>query len=132
MSIKATRLLAGLIDHTIIVFLISIIDSFFYSKVDTEAIFFSIFIRESIEYFILCTCKDLIFKNASIGKRVFGLIVIKEDDRYSLQVRDLLIRNVLLLPLLAIEILLIIIDNKRIGDVISKTKVVQKLQEDNM
>lgn len=66
--------------------------------------------------------KDCVFKSASIGKRIFKLTIIKTNGT-KLTLGDLIKRNIPLVVLLPVEVLSIIIHNKRIGDAWAKTAV---------
>lgn len=122
MSINAKRLIAGFIDFYIICFImiISSYTIFFRAKYLSFYQSLAFFILT----FILVLIKDKVFGNASIGKRILKIKVIKENGE-KLTVLTSVKRNlsILLLPL---EILLIITDNKRLGDMWAKTTVVER------
>lgn len=117
---KIKRLLAMLIDY-IIAIIISMIISIIVSR---GRIPFNIDFYMYLGW-ILFTLKDIVFKNYSIGKKKFGLeIKTEKNDIPNLAI--ILLRNVSLI-LLPIEIVLIILFNKRFGDIIFKTKIVEKV-----
>jgi len=64
-----------------------------------------------------------VFKNASIGKRIFKIKVAKTDGT-KLMVVDIIKRNVSIIILLPLEIFFTIINDTRIGDIWSNTCVI--------
>lgn len=78
---------------------------------------------EVIIILILFSIKDLIFKNQSIGKKIMKLeIVNKENEKPNKLI--LICRN-LTLYIWPLEIILLLIFNKRIGDILFNTQVVE-------
>ena len=78
---------------------------------------------EGIIILVSFSMKDLIFKNQSIGKKIMKLeIVNKENEKPNKLI--LICRNltVFIWPL---EIILLLIFNKRIGDILFNTQVVE-------
>lgn len=73
---------------------------------------------------ILTIFKDVVFKNASIGKKIMKIEIRKEDDKIP-PISTVILRNltVIIWPL---ECLLIVMRKKRIGDIICGTKVAEK------
>lgn len=63
------------------------------------------------------------FKNTSIGKQIFKLKVAKTDGT-NLMIVDVIKRNIPIIILLPVEALLLIINNRRIGDIWAKTSIV--------
>lgn len=125
MKIKLKRLVAGYIDFIICCLLGTSI-----SKVITlrnnnfTFISVSIYAISTIIFIIL---KDIVFKNASIGKWLFKLEIVKTDET-KLRFVDIIKRNVLYIILIPLEVLLLIIHDKRIGDLLAKTLVVSKIR----
>ena len=72
---------------------------------------------------VLVVSKDFVFKNASVGKRIFNLRVVKEDGTKFTLV-DAIKRTLPFILLLPIECVMLISRNKRIGDTWAKTSVV--------
>lgn len=68
--------------------------------------------------------KDFIFKNQSIGKRIVGIEIVFIDGSIPKH-KDLFIRNVFWLFNI-VEIFMLIIARKRLGEIVSKTCVVEK------
>ena len=73
-------------------------------------------------FFILLLTKDCIFKNASIGKLIFKLKVVKNNGT-NLMFLDVVKRNLTLTILLPLELALIVLNDCRIGDIWTKTHV---------
>lgn len=68
--------------------------------------------------------KDLIFKNASIGKKIMNLQVVTKDNNKP-NVIALILRNIFICYIYPISFILILIFNKSLGDFVFKTKVVE-------
>ena len=68
--------------------------------------------------------KDLVFRNASIGKRALNLEILKSDNTVP-SISTLILRNIFVL-LWPIDAILILANKRKIGDIIFKTKVVEK------
>jgi hypothetical protein len=75
-------------------------------------------------FYLLFVFKDSLFKNASIGKKIMHIKVISLKGKFGF--KAMLIRGSTFL-MMAIELLLIILENKRIGDVWAKTAVVEDI-----
>jgi len=118
---KVKRLVAAYID-LIVVTAISMLMILIYSKFDLFKVFYY-FNEYLIIAVILYICKDLIFKNKSIGKRAVGIQVLKEDGSIPSSL-ELILRNVLAF-VWPIEVILIIIQNKKIEDMIFKTIITE-------
>ena len=127
MDYKFQRLLAAAVDFYIIC-AVGTLMTYIITSGETKAItlFIHMFICEA-----LMLVKDLPFKNASIGKRIFGLKIVKTDDT-ELKATDLLKRNVPPILLLPIELQLLIFSKERIGDNWAKTKVVRAKSSANL
>lgn len=69
----------------------------------------------------LMLIKDLIFKNQSIGKRIFHLKIVKNNNQLP-KLFDLILRNITL-PIWPIEFIMLLIFKRRIGEYITGTKV---------
>ena len=121
MNDKIKRILAAIIDFCILCFLSSVfICVFTLGKFSITP--FSIIMYLTV-FFLLLLFKDFTFKNTSIGKRIFKLKVTKTDGT-KLMVIDGIKRNIPIIVLLPVETLLLIINNRRIGDVWAKTSIV--------
>jgi len=120
-KIRIKRLLSGYIDLILIIVIANLIvwilsGNLFYS---TEF--------EYILYFLATIgilTKDLIFRNKSIGKKILGLEV-KNNDNTTSSILKIILRNITYV-FWPIEGLIVLISNKRIGDIVFKTKVVEK------
>lgn len=121
MNDKIKRILAAIIDFYIICFLSSaFIGVFTLGEFNVTPI--SIIMYLSI-YLLLLLFKDFAFKKASIGKRIFKLKVVKTDGT-NLMISDVIKRSIPIIIILPVEVLLLIIYNRRIGDIWAKTSIV--------
>lgn len=119
MSKKAKRLVAAFIDFYLILFIALLVVSILSSgrlhiSTVTVCAFLLTFLFASI-------FRDLVFKNASIGKKLFKLQILRNNGAKA-TFSDILKRN---LPLVVfpLELLLILFKNQRLGDLFSKTIV---------
>ena len=84
-----------------------------------------------ISIFAFAIFKDKVFKNASIGKRIFRICIYQNGVR-SLSIFACIKRTITLL-ILPIEIIFIVTNNKRIGDIWASTYVCnERLADDFM
>lgn len=121
MQIKLKRLLAAFIDFCIVCFIATLL-VYFVTLGKANISFLSL----STYFLSVCALviyKDNLFGNASLGKRILKIKVIKENGD-KITVLTSVKRN-LLIVLLPLEVLLIITDNKRLGDMWAKTIVVE-------
>ena len=121
MNDKIKRILAAIIDFYIICFLSSAFICIF-TLGEFSITPFSIIVYLTISLLLLLF-KDFMFKNTSIGKRIFKLKVAKTDGT-NLMIVDVIKRNIPIIILLPVEALLLIINNRRIGDILAKTSIV--------
>lgn len=121
MNDKIKRILAAIIDFYIICFLSSAFICVF-TLGEFSITPFSIIAYLTISLLFLLF-KDFMFKNTSIGKRIFKLKVAKTDGT-NLMIVDVIKRNIPIIILLPVEALLLIINNRRIGDIWAKTSIV--------
>ena len=123
MNDKIKRILAAIIDFYIICFLSSaFIGVFTLGKFTITP--FSVTVYLTI-FLLLLLFKDFSFKNTSIGKRIFKLKITKTNGT-ELRLVDIIKRNVPIIILLPVEALLLIISNRRIGDIWAKTSIVYR------
>lgn len=120
MDNRIKRILAAIIDFYIICFL----SAFFIciitlGKFDVSPLTITIYLIFS---FLTLLIKDFIFKNASIGKRIFKLKVMKTDNT-KVTILDVIKRTLPIVVLLPIEVFLLIFNDRRIGDIWAKTLV---------
>ena len=121
MNDKIKRILAAIIDFYIICFLSSaFICVFTLGEFSITPFFIIVYLTISL---LLLLFKDFMFKNTSIGKRIFKLKVAKTDGT-NLMIVDVIKRNIPVIILLPVEALLLIINNRRIGDIWAKTSIV--------
>lgn len=121
MNDKIKRILAAIIDFYIICFFSSAFICVF-TLGEFSITPFSIIAYLTISLLLLLF-KDFVFKYASIGKRIFKLKVAKTDGT-NLMIVDVIKRNIPIIILLPVEALLLIINNRRIGDIWAKTSIV--------
>ena len=123
MKNKLKRLLAGFIDFYIsCLFGTVIFDIVTLGENKYTVVSVSIYTISTLAFLLL---KDSVFKNASIGKRIFKLEIVKKD-KTKLTIMDVIKRNVPIVILWPIEVILVIVDNRRIGDSWAKTSIVHK------
>lgn len=121
MNDKIKRILAAIIEFYIICFLSSaFICVFTLGEFSITPFFIIVYLTISL---LLLLFKDFMFKNTSIGKRIFKLKVAKTDGT-NLMIVDVIKRNIPIIFLLPVEALLLIINNRRIGDIWAKTSIV--------
>jgi len=118
MNVKLKRVFAAIIDFYIICFLSSA-SICLLTLGDFSITLFSITTYLVISLLLLLF-KDLAFKNTSIGKLIFKLKVAKTDGT-KLIIVDVIKRNLLIIILLPIEVFLLLINDRRIGDIWAKT-----------
>lgn len=120
------RLLASLIDYNIVLFIIQVPQMIILYLVGKD--FFYMFDElmnlNIIFSFLLMLCKDLVFKNASVGKRIMGLEIINKNGNIPSSI-VIILRNITIV-IWPIEILLLIIFKRRVGDFIFNTTVCKK------
>lgn len=124
MSISIKRLLAGIIDFYIICFISSLLVLIVtLGEMNISIISVLSFL---LSFFIMIIFKDVVWKNASIGKKIFKLIVVNNESTETSNNMIVHIKRNVTLLLLPIEVILIIVNNRRIGDIFANTSVIQK------
>lgn len=118
MTIRSKRILAGLIDHAVCCIIGTIIGkavlSLTHMQILTEIVYY-------IVYVVSLSLKDIIYINASIGKRLFDLKIVTNDShKIGLMIH---LKRALPMLIIPLEIFLIIANGKRIGDIWAKTIV---------
>ncbi len=123
MNDKFKRLLAGLVDFYI---------SCLFGTVVVEVVTlgsgkftFALAVIYAASVLASLALKDYVFKNASVGKRIFKLIIVKTDGT-KLMTIDVIKRNIPFTFLWPVEVLLFVFNNERIGDSWAKTTVVSE------
>lgn len=120
MNVKYKRLLAGLIDFYIIAFASGINASIFDIKGTKIEMILNIVVFY-ISFLVLGTFRDIVFNNASLGKRIMRIKIVpleKESINFAMR-----IKRAITLVLVPVEIILILNSNKRLGDYWAKTDV---------
>lgn len=119
MQLKIKRLCATLIDHIIILqctTLPYIMISFIIQSDLLDLISWIIFL-------LLYIIKDLLFKNQSIGKKIFNLYVVDKNNNKPSSIK-LVLRNILIL-LWELDVILILLFGCKLCDFIFQTKVIE-------
>ncbi len=131
MSLKSKRVVAAMLDHyfcvTLVVIIFGIIGAVArdvfnlnikeMASIITTAVYF---VGVLAFYFL----KDLLFKNASLGKRIMKLEIVKKDGTQFTFVDC--VKRMLPVALCVIEIYLLFSNDERLGDSWAKTAVVEK------
>ena len=118
---KTKRIFASIIDFYIICFLSScVVGVCTLGELNITPFSLTMYL---LSYLLFLVFRDLAFKNASIGKRIFKLKVIKTDGT-DLMIGDIIKRNIPIVILVPVEVFLIAVDNRRLGDIWAKTTVV--------
>lgn len=127
--VKLRRIIAFLIDYYILL-MAGFIVAFIIKSIGT--IFEINFMMNSLNFLINKIAmpiailglfvKDLVFKNYSIGKKLMNL-EIRSLNNNSLSIFQLIARNLFYI-VWPLEVLILIIIGKRLGDIIFKTEVV--------
>ena len=74
---------------------------------------------------ILFLIKDFIFRNASIGMKMFNICIVSQLDNGKPQIWQLLLRNIFLVFLWPVEYYFVFLKEKDgLGDRIAKTKLI--------
>jgi len=115
------RILAMFIDY-LIVLLISLIPLFVYAMVNDFNVFEAVNSIISFSMFLLIL-KDLLYKNASIGKKIMKIEIRKKDNEFP-SITTVILRNITVI-IWPLECLLILLKKDRIGDIICDTKVIE-------
>lgn len=79
-----------------------------------------------LSIYILLLFKDTVHKNASIGKKIMKIEVLKKDGNIP-KISILILRNAFLI-IWPLEVFFLIKNNQRIGDLVFGTKVVDKVK----
>lgn len=119
--IRARRIVAGFIDHFIILVSVSLIAQLI-DIISGFRISLIVWITTVCLYLILMFLRDIIFYGLSLGKRLMKLNIVSYSNRVTTLV---LIKRNLWLIIFPLEIILIIFNGKRIGDIFTDTDVVE-------
>ncbi len=80
--------------------------------------------------FTLFVLRDYIFKGQSLGKKIFGLIVLDKDSFSVPKKRQLILKNIFLF-IYPVEGILLLATGETLGNKITNTDVVYKKQKDD-
>ncbi len=119
--INVERFVATLLDHFFCLLVPSIIFTPFQLILGVEH-FAKLIIPSLIVWLLAVIFKDFLFKGQSLGKKIIGIKVVMNDGK-PLNLLAALLRAIPLI-LVPIELIMIITQEKRIGDYLAKTKVV--------
>lgn len=120
MNIRLKRLFAAFIDFYIICFTsTAFIYIVTFGKLDVTILTITAFL---MIFYSLYVIKDFVFKNASIGKKLLKIEIVKSDQT-KFNILDALKRTIPFIFLFPIEIALLIIKNNRLGDIWAKTQI---------
>lgn len=124
MPIKVKRLFALLIDHAICIVMSGFPFSFLLQiKVIDEKYLDSILLLVTpLLYFVLMLFKDSFCKNASFGKKILGLKVVRTNGKKFTIITSFL-RNIVIPILFPFEIYYLFAYNRRLGDRLANTEV---------
>ncbi len=79
---------------------------------------------------LYCLFKDCLFGRRSLGKLIFGLIILDSQTGERASYKSLILRNILYVPLVQVEAVLVLANKgRRLGDIIAKTHVAVKNKE---
>lgn len=129
-SVKLRRVLSWLIDWVIIWFSVCCFVAFVasvlthYAEIYTQSVMFFVLLV-SLTPLICFVLRDLIFGGRSLGKRIFGLIVLDKQTEAPAKLAKCAIRNIFYF-LLPIDIIVLLISGTTIGDRVAHTVVVKK------
>ena len=125
LNIKYKRLIAIILDFYIILYILGILDSLFFKmSSDTMEILIHLALFYIVFWVVYCF-KDCIFGNASIGKKIMKIKIVKTENTNSnkIGITSHILRAVPLL-IFPLELVLVLSNNKRLGDKLSKTIIV--------
>lgn len=114
MELFKKRIKAQLIDFVLIAFLALP----FHSLISNQYLTMAVVI-------VLYICRDLLFRNASFGKKLQGIIVVDDYGNVP-SVKQLLLRNIPTVILISLEFVQIKNGEERIGDTLADTNVILK------
>ena len=122
MSLNAKRAWASIIDYGII----GVIATFTLEGLQRVSVSFldPTYVTLSV-IAVLSLGKDIVFKNASVGKKLFGLYVISTEDGGVPKIGRLILRNLPLGWIFPVEFIMVYFaKHRRLGDMWVKTEVV--------
>ena len=121
------RYLAALIDHAIGCLIGTILGKIVYVFLPKENIAIIVFF---CTYFLYFFFRDLIFWNASIGKKILRIKITRSDK--GIITLNTHFKRIIALTLFPLESFLIFYNNnKRLGDIWAKTQIVENERQEN-
>lgn len=127
MSIPLKRIIAGIIDHCISLYIA--VMSIYIITEGTCRVTAATVVMFLIVYLMTITFRDLVFKNASIGKKIMRLKITKKrsvSQSFTITFGCCLIRGLTSVFLMPIEIILLLSSGDRMGDSWSETVVISE------
>ena len=127
MDLTIKRLTAGLIDHAVSCY-VSVMLVFVITK-GTAAVTLVSVTAFLITYLLTIIFRDVVFKNASVGKKIMRLKLVKRNavnDPYGITFKHCLQRGLTFIFLMPVEVILLLYRGVRLGDTLSDTIVVSK------
>ena len=122
MNIKIKRLFSGVIDFVMTCFLATcVVGIITLVKLSVSKISIAAYL---VCFFVGIVLKDMVFCNASLGKRFLKLYIVCSQHN-KLDIVTCIKRNATLI-LFPIEIFLLLFNDFRLGDKLAKTTVVEK------
>lgn len=118
---KLKRLVAFMIDYYLILMICLI--PYMIVNIMSLTVLSSLWYLLVLLFIILFLLKDLLFRNKSIGKKFLKLEIVTLEEKKP-SIRILILRNIFLI-MWPVDIFLWIIFNKRVGDFIFQTKVIE-------
>lgn len=129
MKVKYLRLFAGIVDYGLLITLCMLISSL--PKISFQLLFYelsSTFILSSVFMLSYMPLKDLLFRNASIGKRLFKLQMVSSETLEKASVGKILLRNLVesIGIVMIVDLVLMLLDKEKLADRICGTAVIKK------
>ena len=129
MKVKYLRLFAGIVDYGLLIALCMLISSL--PKISFQLLFYelsSTFILSSVFMLSYMPLKDLLFRNASIGKRLFKLQMVSSETLEKASVGKILLRNLVesIGIVMIVDLVLMLLDKEKLADRICGTAVIKK------
>lgn len=129
MKVKYLRLFAGIVDYGLLIALCMLISSL--PKISFQLLFYelsSTFILASVFMLSYMPLKDLLFRNASIGKRLFKLQMVSSETLEKASVGKILLRNLVesIGIVMIVDLVLMLLDKEKLADRICGPAVIKK------
>ena len=121
MSIRSKRLVAVLLDHVVCTYVAGFVPAIILKIVGDDYAVQIVYIT-LILYAVVVAFKDILFKNASLGKKILGIEVLRKDGTRA-TARSCVLRNLVFIFLFPVEIILLLNNDERLADKWLDTKV---------